>query len=196
MLCIFLCLSPFFPIRRFLALSHDQIFCCFEKKNCWLFLPQARCWILIDSLIFEGGQVWMVIWKLLEVLLMASNHQLSIQYLQIIFQKCSACSKIDVAICKQLLICKHFNCKNLLNANSLDIIWFSVTTPELLSSLTLNKFTVTSSLARNLSFNFLYSWFVILFYKSMNVTFQKLSGSSENTHKSNVQQFFFQSWNL
>ena len=47
-----------------------------------------------------------------------------------LFQKCPVCSKNDVAICKQLLICKHFNGKNLFNVSSLDIIRFSLPTSE------------------------------------------------------------------
>ena len=47
-----------------------------------------------------------------------------------LFQKCPVCSKNDVAICKQLLICKHFNGKNLLNISSLVIIRFSLPTSE------------------------------------------------------------------
>ena len=32
-------------------------------------LPQARCWISIDGLRFEGGQLWLVLWKLVEILI-------------------------------------------------------------------------------------------------------------------------------
>ena len=39
-----------------------------------------------------------------------------------------------------MAISKQFNRKHLFNVSSLDIIWFSLTTPELLLSLTLNKF--------------------------------------------------------
>ena len=49
-------------------------------------------------------------------------------------------SKHNVAICKQLLYLQGTYRENLLNIGSLDIIWFSLTTPELFSSLALRKF--------------------------------------------------------
>ena len=42
---IFHCPYPFFYLRLFLPLSYNQFFCWFHQKNCWLFLPQERCWI-------------------------------------------------------------------------------------------------------------------------------------------------------
>ena len=42
--------------------------------NFWLFLLRARCWISIDWLIFEVEQLWLVPWKIFEMLLTACNH--------------------------------------------------------------------------------------------------------------------------
>ena len=39
---------------------------------------------------------------------------------EVVVQTCLVCGKHDAAICKQLLICKQFNYKYLLNVSSLD----------------------------------------------------------------------------
>ena len=52
----------------------------------------------------------------------------------------SACPKHNVTICMQLLNFQATYWKNLLNVSSLDIIWFSLATRELFSSLTLKRF--------------------------------------------------------
>ena len=52
-----------FFIRTFFALSPNQIFCCFHKRFVNFFYQKRRCWISIDWLIFEGEQLWLVLWK-------------------------------------------------------------------------------------------------------------------------------------
>ena len=53
-------ISLFFSVITFLALSNDQSFSCFHQKN-YLPFPSQLCHsIVIDRLIFEGEQLWLV----------------------------------------------------------------------------------------------------------------------------------------
>ena len=118
-------MSPFFPIRTFLASSDDhQSFSCIRLKNCLPILSQVRHTTLVNWLIFEGAQL---IW-LARLNLIWYN---SLKHCE------PLCTMINYNIISQV-ICKMWNVRNVKMLGMFKIMYQLQAIAEFASNLTAN----------------------------------------------------------
>ena len=118
-------MSPFFPIRTFLASSNDhQSFSCIRLKNCLPILSQVRHTTLFNWLLFEGAQlIWLARLNL-------------IWYISLKHCK-PLCTMINCNIISHV-ICKMWNVRNVKMLGMFKIMYQLQAIAEFASNLTAN----------------------------------------------------------
>ena len=118
-------MSPFFPIRTFLASSNDhQSFSCIRLKNCLPILSQVRHTTLFNWLLFEGVQlIWLA--------------RLNLIWYNSLKHCKPLCTMISYNIISQV-ICKMWNVRNVKMLGMFKIMYQLQAIAEFASNLTAN----------------------------------------------------------